>query len=203
MANINLISVRRQERLRLNKIARYILMGMVGVAAIGLGTISYFGTMIGLANAETGRQQKRLNEIKPELDEIRAAETERIKLQPKLVTLSEAQSFTGRWHGILEGMKRATPEQTWLTNFAVEGNPEGYKIRLNGVTSNQTRVGETMLRLTAQPEYYQKVNLGYTQATQIENIPTVEFELTAELTPVGNAVAKAAEAGAAGATTSK
>lgn len=197
MANINLISERRQDRLRFRRILKGMVAGMILVAAIGLGSLSYLGTMMMLARSETARQQKALDAIKPELDEIRAAEAERNRLQPKLATLGQAQAFTGRWHGILEGMKRATPAETWLTNFTVEGNEEGYKVRLNGVTSNHRRVGETMLRLTAQPEYYQKVNLGFTQATQIEAIPTVEFELTAELTQVGE---PAAPAGASNAT---
>jgi Tfp pilus assembly protein PilN len=99
-----------------------------------------------------------------------------------LRTLTDAQGRTGRWFGIMESLKRSVPDQTWLTNVAVEHVPDvPDTIRINGLTVNQARVGETMYRLTQQPQYYKTVDLRFTQTTKVDAHDNVEFELAAHL----------------------
>jgi len=107
---------------------------------------------------------------------------ERDELKPKLTTLTDAQKSTNRWFGIMEGLKRAVPEQTWLTNVSVESAAEGPQTaRINGMTTSQSRVGEAMFRLNQQGDYYKNVDLRYTQTTKIGEQDCVEFELAAHL----------------------
>jgi len=183
MANVNLISTRRADRVRLTKIAKGLMGTAVVTAAIGLMAVTYQGVQIFSTNVQIDEHNKELSKLNPILDQIKVDEEARNRLQPKLVTLTEAQGRTKRWFGIMEGMKRAVPEETWLTSLAVErAGPEGgLSIRLNGVTVNQSRVGETMFRLTQQPDNFEKVDLRYTQTIKVENRENVEFELAAML----------------------
>lgn len=183
MANVNLISARRAERVRLTKIAKALTITAVITAGIGLGAVAFQTVNIVSTNGTIAAHDHELKKLNPILDQIKVDEDARAKLQPKLVTLTEAQGRTKRWFGIMEGMKRAVPEETWLTSLAVEraGAEGGLSIRLNGVTVNQSRVGETMYRLTEQRENFEKVDLRYTQTIKVEDRENVEFELAALL----------------------
>jgi Tfp pilus assembly protein PilN len=182
MANINLISARRAERVRLTKVARGLAVALLASGVLSAGAVMFMLTRFVMAKQRVAQAESRLAVLRPILEEIEAAEQERRDLQPKLVTLTDAQKSTNRWFGIMEGLKRVVPEQTWLTNLSVEGNPEtGRIIRVNGISNNQSRVGETMYRLTQQPEYYSKVDLRFTRTTQVETRENVEFELAATL----------------------
>jgi len=182
MANVNLISARRAERVRFRKLAKGMMGGAALVAAIGVGALVFMSTQIVLANGDIAAAEEELKRLKPALDQIEADRRERAALLPKLTTLTEAQTRTKRWAGILEGLKRVTPEETWLTSFMVEKTGENASgLRLNGVASDQTRVGETMLRLNHQSEFYTKVDLRFTQAGRGQDLDRVEFELLAML----------------------
>lgn len=182
MANINLISARRAERVRMTKIAKGLLVAAVATAGIGLGGVAFQTAHIVGTNQAIRGLDDELATLNPILEQIKTDEEARRRLIPKLETLTEAQARTRRWFGIMEGMKRAVPEETWLTSLSVERGGEGQmSIRVNGITANQSRVGETMYRLTQQPEHYEKVDLRYTQTIRVEDRENVEFELAAML----------------------
>jgi Tfp pilus assembly protein PilN len=195
MPNINLISARRAERVRLTKVARG--LGVLTIVTAGLGVFLVcfmFGQQIWVKQ-QIATQEQKLQELRPILQEIAAAEAERALLAPKLETLTQAQARTKRWFDVLEGLKHAVPEETWLTNFAVEQAGDAPSLRLNGITSNQTRVGETMMRLNALVDQYDKVDLRYTQSTERSGVPGVEFELAAQLKPLQSPVQTPAAGG--------
>ncbi len=182
MANINLISARRAERVRLIRLAKGLLVAVVVAGAMGMGILGFTTAQLVLARAAIAETERRLKDLEPVMREIRAAEAEQRALQPKLVTLREAKDRTQRWFDITEGLKRAVPAETWLTSLSVEnGSDNSRTLRINGVTVNQSRVGETMYRLTQQTDYYEKVDLRYTQTTRAEERENVEFELAAKL----------------------
>jgi Tfp pilus assembly protein PilN len=139
-------------------------------------------TRLFVAASRVAKANSQLEELRPILQEIQDAERERAELRPKLQTLTEAEEKTTRWTGIMEGLKRVVPAQTWLTSLTVEGQGEAARVmHVTGVTVNQSRVGETMYRLTQQPDYYTKVDLRYTRTTKNDERDDVEFELAAEL----------------------
>lgn len=181
MANINLISTRRAEYLRQAKITRGLLAatfasaGVCGIlAVVMLARIFATGVAIEEANRELGK-------LRPVVERIHALEGERAVLLPKLSTLDEAQQATLRWHGVMTGLQRCIPGETWLTSFSVEAREEQQTLRLTGFTTSQQLVGEAMLRLQQDQEHYSGVDLRYTQAGLTGSRPTVEFELAAHL----------------------
>ena len=180
MANINLISARRADRVRLSRIAKGLTAAVVAAGVLAVGAITTLSFQLLVSKGRIAEADARLMTLRPILAEIEADEAEQKALQPKLKTLLEAQKRTSRWFAIMEGLKRAVPAETWLTNVSVErvaNVPAGIKI--NGITVNQTRVGETMTRLTLQGENYKKVDLRYTQASPDRERESVEFELVA------------------------
>lgn len=185
MANINLISAYRAERVRLTRWARALLVvEAICVLCLG-GAFLFLGGRIFLARHAVGNAERELAKLSPSLNRIEDVERQRTLLSPKLTTLTEAQINTRRWVGIMESLKRCIPPDTWLTSVAVETNPEkGLRLKLNGVTGSQTAVGETMLRLSKVRDYYQRVDLNYTRPLVINRSTRVEFELLAPLAVV-------------------
>ena len=182
MANVNLISVRRAERVRLTKVSKGLVAGVIGAGAISLLAILVVGGQVLSKKGEVAEVDRELSKLRPIIQEMETDQKERSVLQPKLLTLTDAQLQTRRWFGMMEGFKRAVPEQTWLTNVSVEKAGESSKLlKINGVTVNQSRVGETMYRLSLQPDYYSKVDLRYTQTLKTSLEDNVEFELAAQL----------------------
>jgi Tfp pilus assembly protein PilN len=182
MANVNLISARRAERVRLAKIARAVAGAVVVTGIIGFGTVAFAAGQFLVARSRIASAEAELVRLKPVLAGIEAAEAEREVLRPKLVTLTDAQKSTNRWFGIMDGLKRAVPDQTWLTNISVEAGAEGPGLlRINGMTTSQSRVGETMFRLNQQTDFYSGIDLRYTQVSKFDTVDAVEFELAAQL----------------------
>jgi Tfp pilus assembly protein PilN len=183
MASINLISGRRSERVRMTKLSRGLMGGLIVTCVVSAAAIGIWGLRIVAVQGEIAKVDEALAKLLPTVRQIEQAEADRRELQPKLTTLTEAQTRTQRWFGIMEGFKKAVPEETWLTNVAVESSGEESKIvRIDGITANQSRVGETMYRLTQQPEFYKKVDLRYTQTARGQDKEgDVEFELAAHL----------------------
>lgn len=181
MANVNLISARRAERVRLTKIAKAMFAATIGVSGLGLVAVLVVGGQVMSTRSQVEAADRELEKLRPIIAEMEADQRERSVLLPKLTTLTEAQQQTRRWFGMMEGFKRAVPEQTWLTNVSVERTPDTQTLKLNGVTVNQSRVGETMYRLSQQPDFYKKVDLRYTQTLNSQTQNSVEFELAAQL----------------------
>jgi Tfp pilus assembly protein PilN len=181
MANVNLISARRAERVRLTKIAKAMFVAAVGAGGLSLVAILLVGGQVMATRSQVADADRELEKLRPIIAEMDADKQERSALLPKLATLTDAQQQTRRWFGMLEGFKRAVPEQTWLTSVSVERTPDTQTLKLNGVTVNQSRVGETMYRLSQQPDFYKKVDLRYTQTLNSQTNSSVEFELAAQM----------------------
>jgi Tfp pilus assembly protein PilN len=153
----------------------------IGAGGLSLVAILVVGGQVMATRSQVADADRELEKLRPIIAEMEADQRERSALLPKLATLTEAQQQTRRWFGMLEGFKRAVPEQTWLTNVSVERTPDTQTLKLNGVTVNQSRVGETMYRLSQQPDFYKKVDLRFTQTLNAQSESSVEFELAAQL----------------------
>jgi Tfp pilus assembly protein PilN len=182
MANVNLISTRRTERVRLTRMARGLSLACVLAGGLGLVAVGFMGSQIFMSRSAIAGLDQELTKLRPIREQIERDERERVALQPRIDTLTVAQGDTQRWLGIMEGLKRAVPDQTWLTNVSVEeSGPETKQLKLNGVTDTQARVGETMLRLNGQRDFYDRVDLVFTSNARAAGIDKVEFELRAAL----------------------
>jgi Tfp pilus assembly protein PilN len=184
MGSINLIAARRAEHLRLMRVTRALTLSCLGAAACLVAVFTVNSARMIHTNLAIGHVESELKRLEPTLARIRDAQTERLALRPKLSTLTSAQGATQRWYGILDGLKRSIPPQAWLTSLVAEGAKEGQQaIRFNGITVNQQKVGETMLRLN-QLNQYTDINLHYTQANKVGDHDTVQFEFAAQLKPL-------------------
>ena len=182
MANVNLISARRAERVKLTRLARGLSIACLVAGGLSLLTVGFMTSQIFMAKSAVSALEQELSKLRPIREQIESDEKERMALLPKIVTLTQAKGTTNRWFGMMEGFKRAVPERTWLTNVSVEQNgATGRLVKINGITDTQSRVGETMLRLSNQREFYQRVDLRFTTVTKDEERENVEFELGAPL----------------------
>jgi Tfp pilus assembly protein PilN len=162
--------------------ARGLSLACFVATGLGLVTVGFMGSQLFMARSSVDALEKELSKLRPIREQIEADERERQTLQPKIATLTKAQTATRTWFGIMDGLKRAVPEETWLTNVSVEQSGQtGRTMKINGVTISQTRVGETMYRLSGQPEFYQRVDLRFTTVSKNSGRDAVEFELAAPL----------------------
>lgn len=182
MANINLISAYRAERVRLTRLARALLvMELLCVAVIAVSFL-FLGGRVLVTHGHVRRSRAELAKLRPSIQRIEDIEDQRFALTPRLALLSDAQVSTRRWLGILESLKRCVPADTWLTNITVESNQEtGKRLKVSGVTISQSHVGETMLRLSQVREYYERVDLSFTRPLLVNDVRRVEFEIVAPL----------------------
>jgi Tfp pilus assembly protein PilN len=184
MASINLIAARRAEHHRLMRVTRALGIACITAVSCLLGIFTLNSARLIHTNIAMGQLDAELIRLKPTLERIRVAQMERQELQPKLVTLTNAQSATLRWFDVLDGLKKTVPQQAWLTSLTVEGSKDGEQaVKFNGITVSQKLVGETMLRLN-QFSYYKGVDLHYTQTGKLGKRDTVEFEVAAQLKPL-------------------
>src|SRR5688500_9065454 len=133
MANINLISSRRAERVRLTRTARGLSLTCLVATGLGLATVGFMGSQVFLAKSAVAGLDSELSKLRPIREQIEMDEKQRLALAPKIETLTQAQAATKRWFGMMEGWKRAIPDRTWLTNVSLEQGAGGRAIKLNGV----------------------------------------------------------------------
>jgi Tfp pilus assembly protein PilN len=183
MANINFISSRRAERVKMAKFARWLLGAVAIIGTITVLTLLFAGVSILTLQNDIRITQDDLRKQQPEVDKVKAAEADISKLKPMLSTLEDAQAGTKKWHGILIGLKAAVPEDTWLNSVQVErSGTDATGVRIAGTTTDTTRVGETMSRLNAQNFLYNATELVYVRPSTDPGLRQgVEFEVSAKL----------------------
>src|SRR5687768_13286980 len=112
MANINLISSRRAERVRLARIARGLGVATIFVLTMGMASAGFMVGQLLMASGSLAKAEAEMEQLRPVLDEIAASEQRQAQLKPKLDTLTQAQVRTHRWWSVMEGFKRAVPGDT-------------------------------------------------------------------------------------------
>jgi Tfp pilus assembly protein PilN len=185
MANINFISARRAERVRLKKWSRGLSYAIVAAGAVVGMLLLFTFAEIYTTQGKIKQAQTELQGLQAQIRQVQADEAERAKLQPMILTLTKAQTDTQFWMTVMDTLKRCVPQQTWLTNVQAEkyGDAPG-QLRISGVTTDAARVGETMLRLNQRSDTYSTVNLNFARTSLVNEqrkLPSVEFELMAPL----------------------
>ena len=188
MPSINMIAVRRAEKLRMGKLTRILLLLIIGEVAIGLLLFSFMTARVYSANRTIGELDQKLKKVQPTVDKILYYENQIKSLTPRLDLLADSKEQTLFWYTILQNLSQSMPAQTWLgslsTNQISTGSGKDVKVsttlNLRGTSISQRLVGETMLRLNQFPEF-EKVDLNYTQGGAIEKSNTVDFEMAIRL----------------------
>jgi Tfp pilus assembly protein PilN len=182
MPSINMIAPRRAEKHRLEmamrKLVAVILVELVLVVAIcGWGFMKMLTT-----GADIKGLDAQLLKLRPKIKEIEKTDKKTAELKPKLDLLNQAKDGTMRWYNTLDQLTLSMPQSTWLTRFSTSSSTQGSDINLslNGISVDQSKVGETMMRLHNNPNF-KSVDLHYTQKTDLEKTIAVEFEIGAAM----------------------
>ena len=182
MPSINMIAPRRAEKRRLEnamrKLAVVIMAELVFVVALGgwvfTKTLTTRGTI-----AELNAQQQTLE---PKIKIVQQLDKKTAQIKPKVELLNQAMVRTMCWYNALDRLTQSVPQSTWLTRLSTSSTTANKDVVLTiaGVTDEQARVGETMLRLYSNPDY-KNVDLRYTQKGTQGTADTVEFEIGATM----------------------
>ena len=184
MPSINMIAPRRAEKKRLERDMRrlVVVIAVELIFAVGLG--GWVTTKIFTARSRTADLEVKIAKNLPTVKQIEEYELATAKLVPKLDLLNQARTGTMRWYNTLDRLSESMPSSTWLTRIStgpVKEGDEDMVLSLVGVSPTQARVGETMMRLSVNPDF-QKIDLHFTRKTCIGLASAIEFEIGATLT---------------------
>lgn len=181
MPSINMIAPRRAEKKRLESNVRKLLLVIIVEIAVvvsisGLLVSRVYGTQSGISSLD-----KQLAKLQPTVDKITGYEKSTKELEPKLDALNQAKADTSKWCRVLHDLSISLPDKTWLTRISTTNNPNSKTIvvSLNGMSSDQSQVGQTMLRMHDMVADFENVDLNYTQKSAMGQINAVEFEMVA------------------------
>lgn len=182
MPSINMIAPRRAEKRRveqsMRKLAVLILAELVFVVALG----GWVFTKTLTTRASIAELNAQVQTLAPKIKKVKDLEAKTAELRPKVDLLNEAKDRTMRWYNTLDRLTQSVPSSTWLTRLATTTSvgSKDLILNINGITCEQARVGETMMRLHSNPDF-KSVDLHYTQRGAQGATQGVEFEIGASM----------------------
>ena len=182
MPHINLIEVRRIAARRAEKNVRIGLLTLSGTAAVCIVGYGYLFLQAEGLHQEEGRLTAAKKKLDPLLKEIAADTEERGGLEPRLKSLTDAQTLTGRWGRILQHLTLNTPQGSWLTAVRCTGSDATKPVTLSfaGVGHDQADAAEFMMRVQNAPDL-ENVQLRFTQEKILDKSTAIEFEVGADI----------------------
>lgn len=164
MPSINMIAPRRAEKRRLERAMRQLVMLILAefVFVVALGGWVFTKTLT--TRATIAELNAQLQTLAPKIKTIQQLDQKTAKLKPKVDLLNQAMTQTMCWYNTLDRLTQSVPASTWLTRLSTSTAAGSKSLTLNiaGMTDEQARVGETMLRLHSNPDF-KSVDLHYTQ----------------------------------------
>lgn len=184
MPSINMIAPRRAEKLRLQRdtkrLAIVILAELVFVVCLG----GWMFTKMWSSQVRLAELNQQLTKLQPVVKQIEDYQSSTKMLAPKLDLLGRAKNQTMSWYNTLDRLTQSLPQATYLTRIATTesqaGKDEKTIVTLGGISSEQAKVGEVMMRLQAIPDF-EDVNLSYTRENNEKNNSGIEFEIGASI----------------------
>ncbi|MFQ3548372.1 MAG: PilN domain-containing protein [Armatimonadota bacterium] len=183
MPSVNMIAPRRAEKKKLERDMRRLLYVALVLIIAAIGVIGWYGTQMYTMKNHIADLDVQIAKLDPVVKTIKKYQAATKELTPKLELLNEAKYKTMRWYNTLDQLTQSLPESTFLTrigNTSDSGKGEVTALTISGVSSSQTRVGETMLRLSTIEEF-RSINLKYTKESGKGMNTAVEFEIGADL----------------------
>ncbi|MEN6372066.1 MAG: PilN domain-containing protein [Armatimonadota bacterium] len=195
MPSINMIAPRRAEKKRLESNVRKLLLVIVVEAAVVVSIFTLMATRVIGTQSSITNLDRQLTKLQPTVDKIEGYEKSTKELAPKLEILNQAKSDTLRWCRVLNALSVSLPDKTWLTRISTTITTDNSDITMsiNGVSADQSLVGQTMLRLHDTVADFSSVDLHYTQQTLVGPTNAVEFEMAAGIKLPKKADSKEAE----------
>lgn len=183
MPSINMIAPRRAEKRRversMRRLALLILAELVFVVALG----GWVFTKTIATHATIADYNAQLQALAPKIKDIQLLDKKTAQLKPKLDLLNQAKARTMCWYNTLDRLTQSVPASTWLTRLSTTAavGSKDLVLNINGLTCEQARVGETMMRLHSNPDF-KSVDLHYTQKATLGLTQAIEFEIGASMT---------------------
>jgi Tfp pilus assembly protein PilN len=182
MPSINMIAPRRSEKRRLEMAMRRLAVLILAelVFVIALGGWVFMKTLT--TRASIAELDARMQALAPKINKVKDLEKKAAELKPKVDLLSQAKARTMRWYSTLDRLTQSIPASTWLTRLSTstDVSTKALVLNINGITSEQARVGETMMRLHSNPDF-SSVDLHYTQRGTQNAMQAIEFEIGASM----------------------
>lgn len=183
MPSINMIAPRRAEKLRLEREMRRLVVVIMAELILAVGLGGWVCTKLLTTRSQVASLDAQLNSLRPVVKQIEGYESATKKLVPKLQLLNDAKDRTMTWYNVFDRLTQSLPQSTYLTRISTDKaqKPEnGAKVKLTGVSISQAKIGETMIRLHAIPDFT-AVDLNYTQQTSVDKASAVEFVIDAAM----------------------
>jgi Tfp pilus assembly protein PilN len=182
MPSINMIAPRRAEKRRveraMRRLAVLILAELVFVVALG----GWVFTKTLTTHATISELNAQMQTLAPKIKSIQSLDKKTAELKPKVDLLNQAKTRTMCWYNTLDRLTQSVPSSTWLTRLTTSSSvaSKDMVLNINGLTSEQARVGETMLRLHSNPDF-KSVDLHFTQRGNQGSAQAIEFEIGATM----------------------
>jgi len=139
--------------------------------------------------ARTATAQRRLNQVREELQAITGPYADVIKIQAqqreleeKLKVITQLEARSGGPVHVLADLSGATPEKLWLTEFAEVGGAA----RMSGFSVDEQTIADFLRRLSTST-YFAGVDLEETTQVTQENVKQKKFTLRAQVNYAGAA----------------
>ncbi len=184
MPSINMIAPRRAERRRLERDMRRLVAVILAelVCAVALG--GWICTKLLTTHSRIADLDVQIARLQPVVKQIEQYQSATRTLAPKLDLLNEAKEYTMRWYNSLDRLTQSLPQSTYLTQIATKKSDQnedmGTTVNLTGISISQAKIGETMLRLTAIPDF-RSIDLHFTQPSSVDGCEAIEFEIGATM----------------------
>lgn len=203
MPNINLIAERRARKQRVARLTKSAFFAMAGSLLGVVGMLSWTTAERIELSRDLAEADKRMDRLRPHLDEIARIQRRIADNRPKVETLENARLATLRWCAVFNSLPRTLPADTWLEKVdALPADPQtGAPTRLtvHAVSRTQSQAGQAAVLMAAQPIFSQ-IDI---RSTRTESTPSgqeiVKFELSAAVRGgEDNKASAATQTGAAG-----
>lgn len=182
MPYINLIQEERLIAKQLEKRTRLFQGTFAGSLALTMGIFGLFMVRAESLSGEEEALKEQSRKAQPLLEMIAANERDLQELEPRLQTLEDARTMTGKWGTVLDYITTQTPGQTWLTALraSVTDLTKPVSVAFAGLSDRQELVGEYILRLQSCKDL-ENVQLRFTAEKPVANARAIEFEINADL----------------------
>lgn len=184
MPSINMIAPRRAEKRRLEQAMRKMAVLILAELVVMIAVCGWVVTKTLTTRASIAELNAQVTALAPKIKKVNDLDKKTAALKPKVDLLNQAKDKTMKWYNTLYRLTQSVPSSTWLTRLSTTTNvgSKDLILTLNGMTSEQARVGETMMRLHSNPDF-KSVDLHYTQEGNQGETNAVEFEIGAAMQP--------------------
>jgi Tfp pilus assembly protein PilN len=194
MPYINLIAEQRAALRAVTRKSRAWFLAFASVAGVFALTVGFFFMRSGSLNAEIADLKAQAEQLQPLKDGIERNQSALAQMKPRMETLQTARLDTERWTRILDHMSLVMPQNSWLTNVAAVQSNDTKPVEITwiGMSSEQSLVGELMLRMQQSPDF-SDVQLKFTETKHTQYGVGIEFNITSSVAGTESKISTAAQ----------